>query len=167
MAASRFLTNEERDTIRKLRTEGRTIEDISASTGRSLTAVRKVIKSSDDDDRPQPRTPKPATAKLIRQALKLRAKGLAGDAAGKIMHIHPSTYYFYLAKAKKLGLTVGATGASKRATNHRMAPIVLGAETVAQVDERRYEQVVDLLWEHLPLATKLQAIESLRSNQEE
>ncbi len=50
-----------------------------------------------------------------------------------------------------------------RAVNgrERIQPIVLGAETVADTDERRYKKVIDALWSHLPLETKVRAIESL------
>lgn len=154
------VTEDEKAAMLKMRNEeGLSVPAIRKRTGRSHTAIRGALGMDNALSRKPQTVSAVARKQRLERILELRAQDYSYSEIGEVLKMNAATVGYHLTKYAK-----GRNNGAPVRTNHkrRILPIVLGAETVAQTDERRFAAVIDTLWSHLPLDQKLRAIESLK-----
>lgn len=165
------ITQETRDAIIAARKDGKRSMEIAAQTGVSLSMVSKILSKAGLGY--PARTHRNPNHTLFIEKVAAFIKG--GRTVSEIVDLLPGITKQQVYQATNQARTRGLLpllqhdtpkGAAKPAhqPNHRpkMKPIVLGAETVSQTDERRLLAAIDAMWSRLSLDDKLAAIESLK-----
>lgn len=155
------ITDDIRTQIVRLRGQGTTRRAIADQLGISRGVVDGVLRRKG-----QPTPTSVARRQRLQRIQELRSKGLSYDEIGAKLGIVGATVGYYLTKVAKnpkyRSVAVnGRESARQTHTRRHIAPIVLGAETVAQVDENRMRSILDFVWLNLPYDDKLKAIEAV------
>jgi transcriptional regulator with XRE-family HTH domain len=165
MPSARYLTDDEKVAIREARIEEKlNYHELAAKFGRSVSTIARLLNNQPPGGRPKvhkgPSAAAKARDKRHQRILKLRARGLSyGQIAAKV-GTNSSNVGYYLKKRAHMN---GA--APIKRTQRRIQPIVLGAETVAQADERLMSRTLDLLWARMSYDEKLQAVGALQKEE--
>ena len=165
MGVPKKVTPEVRAQILEMRRERgktrQTTAEIAAHFGLGYSTVQRVFTDANKAAANGLSPSKAAARQRMQRVAELRSQGYSYAEVGELMHITKAAAAYYGLRAEKLSLT------SPQRPNRRrhITPIVLGAETVAQTDERRLTAVYDLLWSGLSADQKLQALSSLTSKE--
>jgi DNA-binding CsgD family transcriptional regulator len=154
------ITADIRAQVMRLRGQGTTQQGIADQLGISRSSVEAVLRSG---GKPTPTFV--ARRQRLQRIQELRSRGLSYDEIGAKVGINGGTVGYYLTKTAKnpkyRSTAVNGGPARQTHTRRHIDPIVLGAETVAQVDENRMRSILDFVWLNLPYDDKLKAIEAV------
>jgi len=153
MPEAHKLSDRQRTKIHELKAGGATIDEIAKKFDVSHSTITYHLykKDAPSTNGTSHKGIKHTSAKAIETMRHLRSTGMTVGAIGKRLGYSMSRVHYWLKK--------------KPAPPHmvrKIQPIVLGAETVADVDNNRYGGVLDILWSHLSVEDKLRAIEALK-----